>query len=141
MNRAEKEEKKRDKFNLFMGVITISSVLLIFYKTYEPLKSEFTYVSIFQDRWYGVKEYCMQHPENMYLLNGGSQTLYYFSDNILDTNTIGKTQNYYAVSNFYSMSPNCFKKTNMPGGSNMAEELLNQGNNYWIYEKGYLNVG
>lgn len=139
MSTVKRKEEKKGIFDLLMGVITISSVLLIFYKTYEPLKTEFSYVYIFQDRWYGVKEYCMQHPENMYLLNGGSQTLYYFSDNILDTNTIGKTQNYYAVSNFYSMSPNCFKKNNMPGGSNMAEELLNQGNNYWIYEKGCFN--
>ena len=124
-----------------MGMITISSTLVIFFKVYEPLKADFSYVDIYQDRWYGIKEYCMQHPENMYLLNNGSQTLYYFSDNVLDTRTIGKMQNYYSIANFYSMSPNCFKKTNMPAGCDMAEELLNQGNNYWIYEKGCFNEG
>ena len=36
----------------------------------------------------------------------------------------------------YAIKLFCFKKTNMPAGCDMGEELLNQGNNYWIYEKG-----
>lgn len=139
MNETEGKKERIKGFDVLMGVAAVSSVLLIFYRTYEPLKAELSYVSIYQDRWYGVKEYCMEHPENMYLLNNGSQTLYYFSDNVLDTHTIGKMQNYYSLSNFYSMSPNGFKKTNTPAGGDMAEELLKQGNNYLICEKGCFN--
>ncbi|MCI5585205.1 MAG: hypothetical protein MR383_06615 [Lachnospiraceae bacterium] len=116
------------------GLFFISS-----YKGIRKIDGSDDYVDIFQDRWYGVKEYCMNHPENMYLLNGGSQTLYYFSDNVLDTRTIGRSQNYYANSNFYSLSPNFYKKTGIEPGSDVAEALLEQENNYWIYEEGYFD--
>ena len=137
----ENEGRKFYRTDLCAGVIALSVVFFIFIREYEPLRAAFSYVDGYQERWYGIKEYCMQHPENMYLLNGGSQTVYYYSDNILDTNTIGKLQNYYTVSHFYSMSPNCFKKNNMSAGADMAEELLNQGNNYLIYEKGCFDEG
>ncbi len=119
---------------VFAGLFCIIS-----YKGIERVGGSDDYVDIFQDRWYGVKEYCMNHPENMYLLNGGSQTLYYFSDDVLDTNTIGGLQNYYANSNFYSLSPNFYKKTGIRPGSDVAEALLEQENNYWIYEEGYFD--
>ena len=96
----------------------------------------YSYVGAYQDKWYGIKEYCMDRPENMYLLNGGSNTLFYFSDNVLDTDTIGQFQNYYANSNFYSLSPNFYKKTGITPGSDVAEAILLQENNYWIYEAG-----
>lgn len=133
--RAEKKSFN-DTINITLGIILVVITLGTFYSAFNQLEEEMAYIDVYQDRWYGVKEYCMQHPENMYLLNDGSRTLYYYSDNVFDTKTTGKLQNYYSISNFYSMSPNCFKKTNMPPGCNMAEELLNQGNNYWIYEKG-----
>ena len=46
MSTVNRKEEKKGIFDLLMGVITISSVLLIFYKTYEPLKTEFSYVYI-----------------------------------------------------------------------------------------------
>lgn len=141
ISQVERKEGSVDIFEGLVGTIALCGTLIIFYTVYEPLKVEFAYVDIFQDRWYGVKKYCMQNPENMYLLNNGSQTLYYFSDNVLETNTIGKMGNCYSIANFYSMSPNCFKKNNMQPGADMAEELLNQGNNYLIYEKGCFNEG
>lgn len=132
----ENEDCRYKTGNIILGIGVVFGVLLAFCEGNKQVVSEMAYVDTYQDRWYGVKEYCRKHPENMYMLNDGSQTLYYYSDDVLDTNTIGKLQNYYSISNFYSMSPNCFKKTNMPAGCDMAEELLNQGNNYWIYEKG-----
>lgn len=133
------QEEKKTVNRVLEKICTIAfagSILISCYKGVETTKVSEAYVEAFQDRWYGVKEYCMQRPENVYLLNGGSNTLFYFSDNILDTNTIGQPQNYYAISNFYSMSPNGFKKTEVSPGGNMAEELLEKDNVYWIYEKG-----
>lgn len=132
----EKKENENRILTQIGIVIFAGSILISCYKGIESTKVSEAYVEAFQDRWYGVKEYCMQRPENVYLLNGGSNTLFYFSDNILDTNTIGQLQNYYAISNFYSMSPNGFEKIGVPPGGNMAEELLEKDNVYWIYEKG-----
>ena len=129
---------KLQKRCLQAGALVITGLtLVIAFLGGKKINRDDEYVRIFQDRWYGVKEYCMNHPENMYLLNGGSQTLYYFSDDILDTHTIGQNQNYLANSNFYSLSPNFYKKTGIEPGSDVAEALLEQENYYWIYEAGY----
>ena len=136
LNKEEICEKNVEKFMQIFGAGVLACLVSICVIGSKEVKKNEEYISIFQDRWYGVKEYCMQQPENLYALNGGSQTLYYFSDDVFDTNTIGKPQNYYSISNYYSMSPNCFKKLGISGGEDMAEEILEMGNHYWIYEKG-----
>lgn len=118
------------------GIAFCGLVLLFGYQGIQKVEQDTAYVKIYQDRWYGIKEYCMENPQNMYLLNGGSKTLFYFSDNVLDTNTIGQPQNYYANSGFYSLSPHFYKKTGIEPGSDVAEVVLEQGNSYWIYEAG-----
>lgn len=129
------EEKVKRFMKIFKTGVLVCLICACLIGTKEAKKNG-EYISIYQDRWYGVKEYCMQHPENLYALNGGSQTLLYFSDDVFDTSTIGQPQNYYAISNFYSMSPNCFKKLGISAGGNMAEEIMEMENHYWIYEKG-----
>lgn len=117
-------------------VIVLGAGLVTGYKGIEYSDVNFSYISIYQDRWYGIKEYCNEHPENMYLLNGGSQTLYYFADDILENETIGPLQNYYSPSNFYSICPNFYVKTGYEPGGDNAKAMLEQGNLLWIYEKG-----
>lgn len=123
-------------FTRGVSVAAVGVMLIISFKGIGYADSNFSYISIYQDRWYGIKEYCGEHPENMYLLNGGSQTLYYYSDNVFENNTIGPLQNYYSPSNFYSISPNFYVKTGFEPGGDNAEAMLDQENNLWIYEKG-----
>lgn len=128
----------KEKKGIFQAaaVSFLGMAFLIGAQGIKRIQQDTAHVESYQDRWYGVKEYCMENPDKMYLLNGGSQTLFYFSDSVLDTHTIGKPQNYYANSNFYSLSPNFYKKTGIEPGSDVAEAILEQENNYWIYETG-----
>ena len=94
------------------------------------------YVDIYQDRWYGIKEYCMSNPENEYVLTAGSQTLFYFSDNVWETESIGKKQNYYLNSNFDSPSPNYYDRIGVRKEEDMAEAVIEKKDSYWIFEHG-----
>ncbi len=93
-------------------------------------------VDIYQDRWYGIKNYCQNHLENRYFLSGGSQTLLYYSDDIFETDTIGKPQNFYTNTNFDSPSPNFYDMMGAEYESYLGDDMIEQENNYWIYEKG-----
>lgn len=91
---------------------------------------------IYQERWYGIKNYCQEHQENRYFLSGGSQTLFYFSDDIFETKTIGKPQNFYTNTNFDSPSPNFYDMIGAEYESYLGDDMIEQDNHYWIYEKG-----
>lgn len=99
------------------------------------------YVYIYQDRWYGLKEYCAAHPENEYVLTTGSQTLFYYSDDIWETESIGKKQNYYLNSNFDSPSPNYYNRLGISKEEDMAEKIIERENSYWIFEQGTFSEG
>ena len=92
-------------------------------------------IEIYQDRWYGIKNYCQSHLENRYFLSGGSQTLLYYSDDIFETDSIGKKQNFYTNTNFDSPSPNFYDMMGAEYGSYLGDDMIEQENNYWIYEK------
>ena len=94
------------------------------------------YVDIYQDRWYGIKEYCVSNPENEYVLTAGSQTLFYFSDSVWETRSIGKKQNYYLNSNFDSPSPNYYSRMGVSMDEDMAEIVIDKESSYWIFENG-----
>ena len=127
---------KNRKISQIIIAICAIAVIPITLQGLKYVGSDSDYVEIHQDRWYGIKTYCMAHPENLYAMSGGSQTLFYFSDNILETETIGKPQNYYTNTNFDSPSPNFYQKLGIGRDEDMAEKVLELENHYWIYETG-----
>ena len=120
------------------GSIFVAVTLMVFlWNGLQRMEQITSHVETFQDRWYGLKQYCSQHLENRYFLSGGSQTLYYFSDHIFETDSIGKVQNFYTNTNFDSPSPNYYDMMGAEYGTYLGDDMIEQENNYWIYEKGY----
>ena len=118
-----------------MVIVAIATIVII-NNGFETQKRLTDYVDIYQDRWYGIKEYCQKHPKNKYFLSGGSQTFLYYSDNIWETDTIGKPQNFYTNTNFDSPSPNFYDMMGAEYESYLGDDMIEQEENYWIYEKG-----
>lgn len=118
------------------GIVILALVMLTIVKHGFDTQDELTaHVDTYQDRWYGIKEYCQRHPENRYFLSGGSQTLLYYSDNIEETDTIGKPQNFFTNTNFDSPSPNFYNMMGAEYESYLGDDMIEQEQNYWIYEK------
>ena len=118
------------------GTILAIMISLILYDGFHKMDELTSHVNTYQERWYGIKEYCLKHLENRYFLSGGSQTILYYSDDIFETNTIGKKQNFYSNTNFDSPSPNFYDMLGAEYGSYLGDDMIEQDNNYWIYEKG-----
>lgn len=124
------------KAGIIVRSIFITACVFFVSRGIEVLEEQISYVDIFQDRWYGIKKYCKEHQENRYFLSGGSQTLHYFSDEIFETDSIGKPQNFYTNNNFDSPSPNFYNMLGLEFGTYVGADILEQEENYWLYEKG-----
>ena len=131
-----REYQKSKAATLTVYVIGMLAFCFIIKDGNHCLKLSQGYVDIYQDRWYGIKEYCMSNPENEYVLTAGSQTLFYYSDNIWETESIGKEQNYYLNSNFDSPSPNYYNRIGVGKEEDMAEAVVEKKDSYWIFEQG-----
>lgn len=127
---------KGKRFSLAALLLFLCILVPVIRRGVTHVVSDSAHVEIYQDRWYGIKEYCMARLENLYAMGGGSQTLFYFSDDILETDSIGKPQNYYINTNFDSPSPNFYQKLGIGQDEDMAERVLELENHYWIYETG-----
>ena len=121
---------------LAVGGVTLLAFALIMFNGIGVLGRVTSYLDIHQDRWYGIKNYCQQRLENRYFMSAGSQTLYYFCDDIFETESIGKKQNLYINTNFDSPSPNFYDMLGAEYESYLGDDMIEQKNTYWIYEKG-----
>lgn len=137
--------KPESAFRTYIGrgiYLLFCIILLLFcFKGIELAKERSEYIYILQDRWYGMKEYAKNHLENIYIMDGGSHTFFYFSDDILERDSIGTYQNIMTNTNFDNTSPNFYKKLHLDRSKDIGEQIIDREDILWIYDKGYAEKG
>lgn len=129
---AEKYEALDKKWMQRIGILFLLVTLCATYQGYKHTKRSLEPYLQNEADWNELKEYCASNSENVYLWTGGSGTLRYFCDRVYDGST-SDFQNYLLVSSLYSLSPNFRSKMGIVSQREIAKELFERDNLYWVY--------
>ena len=127
---------RKEKVKPFGAIVAFLPLLLMigYWDAEELYRIRHEYSSEQKEIWDGLKEYCYDHKDQLYIFVGGSNTIYYYYDTPFEN--LNQYENYISVASGHTMNPNTTEKLAGWGITDLMEAIVMDNRIYLIFEEG-----
>lgn len=126
--------RKRSKAYVPVAVCAALLLMLGYWDTEELYRISKEYNAAQREVWNELKAYCHAHDDRLYIMSGGSNTIYYYYETPFES--LEQYENYIPLSSGHMMNPNTTEKLAGWGIEDLMDAIVTDEQVYLIFEEG-----